>query len=63
MIKKLQNLTIKELKNEFISYNELINNTGCYGKNDVQRYYDLLGELDRRGIEFETRTVIVFYSV
>jgi len=45
-----ENWTTKELKQEAINYDELIN-IGCYGTSDVRILEGIMAELDKRGVE------------
>ena len=49
--------TTKKLKEEAVSYDEMINRVQCYGTNDVHNSIGIAIELDRRGIEVGSKIV------
>jgi hypothetical protein len=46
-----KNWTTKKLKEEAVSYDELINGVGCYGKRELICLQGILAELEDRGVE------------
>ena len=49
-IKKISELSTKELKTQYIALNNLIENIDCYGNKDLLLFNDIGMELNRRGI-------------
>lgn len=46
---KLKDWTVKELKNEALALDQLINEIGCYGTKDIINLDLILRELSNRG--------------
>lgn len=49
--------TTKKLKEEAIASHQLINVVECFGISDLNEYYGILKELEKRGIEPKTSLV------
>ncbi len=52
---KFSDWTTKKLKDEYISYDELINVIKCYGVKDIMHMDGIARELDNRGVEIKSR--------
>jgi hypothetical protein len=50
-----EKMTTKELKQEAINFDELINKLGCYGTSDLRQFQAVLSELEKRGVEVGSR--------
>jgi len=44
----------KKLKEEAISYDEIIHNSRCHGTKDISNWMGICLELEKRGIEIHT---------
>ena len=53
-IKLLKEMTKKELIDEYLGYDQLINDIGCFGTKDVIYFYQLEGEILKRGYKIKT---------
>jgi hypothetical protein len=47
--------TLRKLKDEARSYDQMIHEVGCYGMSDLKNNSGILAELDRRGVEMFSR--------
>jgi hypothetical protein len=50
-----EKMTTKELKQEAISFDTLINKLECYSTSDLRQFQAVLSELERRGVEIGSR--------
>ena len=57
---KLSEMSNKELEDEFISYDEMVNKTGCYGTKDLMWLHAIEKEIERRGGEVVTSSEVSF---
>ena len=49
--------TTKKLKEEAISYEELIYGVECYSTRDILAFSGVLSELEERGIEYKSKII------
>ena len=50
----------KELRDEFVSIDQLINSVGCYGISDLMWLNAIEKEIEKRGGEIETCSDVIF---
>jgi hypothetical protein len=51
----IEQWTTKKLKEEAIGYDQLIFEVGCYGSSDLQMLSAICNELDKRGVDINSK--------
>lgn len=57
---KISEMSNTELEEEFISYDEMINEVGCYGTKDLMWLHAIEKEIENRGGEIIKKKTIYF---